>query len=135
MKRSVLFLLCLTLACLCALNTGCKRTVPINDLSNPSLSSYGNLSNNQVRDAIIRAGSKIGWLMQEEKKGLIVAKWDARDHSVTVEIPYSAKEYKIHYRSSVNMLDDGNGQIHRNYDRWVARLYRNINAELAQARK
>ena len=135
MKRSVFFPLALVLVCLCVLGLGCKRTVPIQDLSNPNLSSYGNLTATQVRDGIIRGGSKIGWQMREEKKGLVLATWDARDHSVTVEIPYTAKDYTIHYRESVNMLDDGQGEIHKNYKRWIDRLYKNINAELAQIRK
>lgn len=135
MKRSVFFPLAMVLICLCFLGAGCKRTVPIQDLSNTSLSAYGNFTAAQVRDGIIRAGSKIGWQMQEETKGLVVAKWVARDHSLTVEIPYTAKDYTIHYRESTNMLDEGKGEIHKNYTRWVDRLYRNINAELAQMKK
>ncbi|MDR0339870.1 MAG: hypothetical protein LBH65_06295 [Desulfovibrio sp.] len=132
MKRNVALSLFLILI-LC-LSMGCKRTIPIPEITNGSVSSYGKPSAAQVRDGIMRAGSIIGWQMVEERPGLIVATWRARDHSVIVEIPYSTTQYSIKYRSSVNLLAEG-GQIHRNYARWVDRLNRNISKELSQSRR
>ena len=129
MKRSVFFSLAALLVCLCVLSVGCKKNVPIQDVTNGSISAYGKKTPNQVRDAILRGGAKIGWQMQEEKPGLIVATWAAREHSLIVEIPYTPESYTIRYRSSVNM-DEKDGTIHRNYPRWIDRLNRNINAEL-----
>lgn len=133
MKRNGL-LVALVLCVLAFGVTGCKRTEPVQSFGNAGLSSYGNLSALQVRDAIIRGGSNIGWEMSEERPGLAVGVWKARTHVVTVEIPYTATSYTIKYRSSQNMLAEG-GKIHRNYNRWVERLYRNINAELSKAKK
>lgn len=133
MKRTALLLLTVIFA-LAFFNVGCKRTVPIQTYGNPSLSSYGNLSQTQVRDCIIRGGSKIGWQMMDEKPGVVVGTWKTREHSVTVEIPYSTQSYTIKYRSSVNLLAE-TGEIHRNYPRWIDRLNRNINAELSAIKK
>lgn len=136
MKRSVLFPLVVLMVCLCAVSVGCKkRTATIEDISNANLSTYGKLTANQVHDAIVRGGSNAGWVMKDEKPGLVVASLAQREHAVTVEIPYTAKEYTIHYRSSTNMDDDGTGQIHRNYPNWINRLSRAINAELSQIKK
>lgn len=133
MKRYALVLAVLA-ASLCVAMMGCRKGVPIVEPHNGALASYGNLSKPAVRDAIIRAGSGIGWQMHEEKPGLIVGAWKARDHSATVEIPYSNKEYAIKYRSSENLLE-GEGTIHSNYNRWVERLNRNIAAELSKTKK
>lgn len=133
MKRNILILM-FVLFTLAFSGTGCKRTVPVQSFGNANLAAYGSTSAMQVRDAIVRGGSNIGWQMSEERPGLIVAVWRARAHVVTVEIAYSASSYAIKYRSSENMLAEG-GQIHRNYNRWVDRLQRNIDAELAKSKK
>lgn len=136
MKRSVFFPLVVLLVCLCAVSVGCKkRTATIEDISNANLSTYGKLTATQVHDAIVRGGSNAGWVMKDEKAGLVIASLSQREHAVTVEIPYTAKEYTIHYRDSVNMDADGTGQIHRNYPNWINRLSRAINAELSQIKK
>lgn len=133
MKRNTLFLT-LTVLFFVFVSVGCKRTVPIQPYGNSGVASYGKLSEAQVRDAIIRGGSNIGWQMSPEGPGMVVGVWKAREHSVTVEIPYSRSSYNIKYRTSVNMLAEG-GQIHRNYNRWIERLNRNITAELAKAKR
>jgi hypothetical protein len=50
-----------------------------------------------------------------------------------VAIPYDQRQYTIKYHSSTNMLEK-EGTIHRNYNRWVERLDRNIAAEILRAR-
>jgi hypothetical protein len=102
-------------------------------VTNGSISAYGKMTPNKVRDAILRGGAKIGWQMAEEKPRLVVGSWVAREHSLTVEIPYTAGEYTIRYRSSVN-LDEKDGTIHPNYIRWIDRLNRNISSELSSAK-
>ena len=76
------------------------------------------LTQDQVRDAILRAGSALGWVMKEEKPGLIVGTLNLRQHTAVVDIPYSVKSYSIRYKSSVN-LNEANGQIHKNYNGWI----------------
>ena len=133
MKRTVLILVSVLLI-LAFGSMGCKRTVPIQSYGNASVASYGNLNSSQVRDAIVRGASNIGWAIESDSPGLLTAKLATRQHTVIVEIPYSTSSYTIRYKSSINMLAEG-GEIHRNYNRWVERLHRHINAELAKARK
>ena len=128
MKRNVLVLTILILV-LTSVSFGCKRTVPIQDYGNSGLTANSKLTANQVRDAIVRAGTSIGWKMNAASPGLVTASWMTRSHSVTVDIPYTANEYTIKYRESTN-LNAKNGEIHSNYNRWVDRLNRNIAAEI-----
>lgn len=136
MKRNVLILLLLTLI-LCFSSVACQRKgVPAVEPSNPSISAYGKFTKNQVRDAILRGGTNIGWQMREEKPGVVLGTWSARQNSVTVEIPYTEKDYVIKYHSSENMLyDASDNTIHQNYNRWVDRLNRNITAEIGKINK
>ena len=120
---------------LCLTSIGCRKGVPVTEPSNPSLSSYGTFTKAQVRNAIVRGGSGIGWQMREETPGVVLGTWTARGSSVTVKIPYTEKEYTIKYHSSTNMQDGGDGTIHSNYNRWVDRLNRNISAEFSKMGK
>jgi hypothetical protein len=88
------------------------------------------LSADQVRSAIIRAGAALGWQMKDEGAGKLVGTLQLRDHTAVVDIPYSASNYSIAYRSSVNLQERG-GQIHRNYNGWIQNLTRGINAQLS----
>lgn len=132
MKRNTL-LLVLVMACIGFSLAGC-RTVPISEPSQLTLSGYGKLTAEDVRGAIVRGGAGIGWQMADEAPGMVTGTWVARTHSVTVEIPYTNDSYAIKYRSSVNM-DEKDGMIHSNYNRWVDRLNRHISAELAKLQK
>ena len=127
MKRTIFVSLVLVIM-LGAASAGWCRTAAIVE---PSTTIHGNLTNAQVRDAILRGGVNIGWQMREEKPGVVMGTVRQRQHTVTVEIPYNEKEYSIKYHSSVNMME-GPGTIHRNYNRWVDRLNQNITAEIAK---
>lgn len=134
MKKRVTLILLSLVVVLCVMSLGCRKRAPITEPSNLSLSAYGTFTQEQVRDAILRGGTNIGWQMREEKPGVVLGTWIARSHNVTVEIPYTDKGYTIKYRSSVNMRE-GQGTIHPNYNRWVDRLNRNIAAEVGRIRK
>ena len=128
MKRALTVLTVLAV-CLC-FAAPCTAASPEN-ISEPSVTSfaaYGNPSADQIRDAIIRAGTGIGWQMTVEGPGAIVGFLQNRSHTVTVDIPYSTDGYAIKYRTSTNM-NAGDGKIHPNYNRRVDRLSRNILAE------
>ena len=110
---------------------GCN-TLPIQNVSDaPVVTATGkSLSNEQVRAAIVRAGSSLGWQMKEEGPGMLVGTLILRTHTAVVAIPYSSRAYSIQYRSSTN-LDAKDGNIHKNYNGWVQNLTRGINAQLA----
>lgn len=66
-----------------------------------------------------------GWQIDARRPGAIDATIVARIHRASITVSYDADSYSIAYRSSEN-LDYENGKIHRNYNRWIANLHRDI---------
>ncbi len=87
------------------------------------------LTNEQVRAAIVRAGSGLGWQMTDEGPNKLVGTLVLRTHTAVVEIPYSTANYSIKYRSSMNLYEQG-GTIHKNYNGWIQNLVKGINTQL-----
>jgi hypothetical protein len=110
---------------------GCN-SAPIQNVSQaPAISASGKpLSRDQVRGAIVRAGAALGWQMKDEGPNMLVGSIALRNHSAVIEIPYSANNYSVKYRSSAN-LDEKDGNIHKNYNGWIQNLQRGINAQLS----
>jgi hypothetical protein len=108
--------------------------VPIQNVSEaPVASASGRpLSNDQVRAAIVRAGSGLGWQFRDEGPNMLVGTLNLRTHTAVVEVPYNSRTYGVRYRSSVN-LNEANGSIHKNYNGWIQNLTRDINAQLSAA--
>lgn len=88
-------------------------------------------SPDRVRDAIIRAGTKLGWQMAVAENGVVNGKLYLRGHGAVVDVRYSAKSYSIVYRDSSN-LDYSGDRIHKNYNGWIQNLDREIRYELIQ---
>ncbi|MEZ2742255.1 hypothetical protein ACBP93_06405 [Paenalcaligenes hominis] len=109
---------------------GCAA--PIMNVENAPVTSVSNhnLSASQVRDAIVRAGAGLGWQMKDVAPNLLQGTLHLRTHVAVVDIPYSAKEYSILYKSSVN-LNAADGKIHKNYNGWITNLKNGINNQLA----
>lgn len=111
----------------------CMRCGPIQNVTDaPVPSASGRpLSSDEVRKAIMRAGTSLGWQMNADAPGRITGTLNVRSkHTAVVEIPYSSRSYSINYKSSVN-LNEEEGQIHNNYNGWVKNLARSIDANLA----
>ena len=110
---------------------GCT-SVPIMNVDDAAVPTTSGkpLTQEQVRAAIIRAGSALGWQMKDEGPNKMVGTLVLRTHSAVVDIPYSATNFSIKYRSSVN-LDESGGNIHKNYNGWIQNLHRGINTQLA----
>jgi hypothetical protein len=72
-----------------------------------------------------------GWHVVSRSPGVIDASILLRDHRADIRITYDANRYSIAYRGSEN-LHAKNGLIHRNYNRWVANLNRDIQRGLLQ---
>ena len=79
------------------------------------------LSADQVKIAILRAGTTLGWRMQEVRPHEIEGTLYLRRHMAKVDIPYSAERYSILYKDSQNLLYDGQN-IHKNYNGWIKNL-------------
>src|SRR4029453_9206778 len=112
---------------------GCATAPIINVNGAAGTSASGKpLTNEQVRNAIVRAGSSLGWQMKDEAPNKLVGTLQLRTHTAMVEIPYSPSSYSINYRSSVN-LNEADGKIHKNYNGWIQNLTRGINAQLSSS--
>ncbi|NEN67729.1 hypothetical protein G3W52_27560, partial [Escherichia coli] len=70
------------------------------------------------------------WIMSDAGPGVIKGKLQNRDHVADIKINYSATSYSIVYVSSINLMA-ANGKIHRNYNRWVHNLDKDIQVTLA----
>lgn len=111
---------------------GCARTMPIyNVASAPVAAPNGPASAIEVRGAILEALQDKGWVVREDDPGRIVAEILVRTHRADVEIDYSATQYSITYKDSANLLHDGS-MIHRNYNKWITLLERQINRRLSE---
>jgi len=118
------------LSLLILLFTGCARTLPIHDVENQAVNYK--LSIDKVEKAILQAGIDKGWVMSVVEPGRIKAYVLVRHHKAEVVITYDEKSYSITYEDSLNLLYE-NGKIHRNYNKWVALLDRQIQLNLSAA--
>ncbi|ASK54034.1 hypothetical protein CEQ48_04425 [Vibrio tarriae] len=116
--------------CLTLLLVGCGRLQPIMQVENTPI-NY-DLQSKQVKSAILLAATNRGWVVNEVAPGVLSAKLHVRSHFAEVKIPYSTKYYSVLYVQSENLkADDGN--IHRNYNRWINNLNVDIQRQLALA--
>lgn len=121
--------ICMVLTCV--LLAACSTSQPIRNMAANPVAF--NLTDEQVANAIITAGTSKSWVMKKERSGLIRGQVNVRQHQAVIDIPYSARDYSINYVSSVNLDDKGKGSIHRSYNRWVLGLNQAIQTELARA--
>ena len=108
---------------------GCGRVQPVMNVEDTPVAL--NLQSKQVKSAIYESAENRGWLVSEIKPGLIRAELYVRSHDAAIEIPYSDRFYSILYVESENLKYD-DGEIHRNYNRWVNNLNVDIKRKLAQ---
>ena len=112
--------------------TACAQLTqqPIYNVNNQTVPA--GLTTAQVENAILVAGASKGWNMQKVRSGLIVGSINVRHHYAQVTIPYSQNSYSVLYKSSSN-LNAAGGEIHRNYNKWVILLNRQIMSQLHSA--
>jgi len=92
------------------------------------------VSMKQVETAIKKGALRKNWSIKKEKEGLLTARINVRGkHIAIVSIPYTTKGYKIDYKDSQGLNYDASANtIHKNYNKWITHLERNINYELAK---
>lgn len=113
-----------------ALMLGGCRTATIHNVKDaPVHANQGQITQQQVGDAIVRAGADLGWQMRREGNGHIVGILSIRDHRAEVDITYDQRSYDISYRDSRNLRHDGEN-IHKNYNSWVSNLDNRIQSRL-----
>ncbi|BCU53662.1 hypothetical protein [Enterobacter kobei] len=106
---------------------GCARTAPVYNVH--STVSVGH-TQEQVRSAILKAGAQRQWIMNDAGPGAITARQQSRDHMAEVRVNYTATSYSITYANSQNLRASG-GKIHKNYNRWVNNLDKDIQVNLS----
>lgn len=86
----------------------------------------------EVQEAIVTACHGRGWTPRLESPGMIVATILVRGrHFAEVEIPFTAQAFSIRYRSSRELdYNPEKRTIHRNYNKWVVLLSRDITTTL-----
>lgn len=90
------------------------------------LAAGKNYSQQQVKEAILKAVIDRGWAARKVTPNLIQADITVRNtFYAAVDIHYSANDFRISYRDS-RELSYKDGKIHRNYNRWVNALDKNI---------
>lgn len=108
--------------------TACARVEPIQNQENQFVPT--GLTQSQVGNAIVSAAQSKGWAAREVSPGVIDASINVRKHAAEVRIPYSSKSYAIEYVSSTRLEANGQGTIHRNYNKWVVLLNDKIQTQL-----
>ena len=120
------------LAVAMTLAVGCRKGAPPHDyMGQPVPQVSAKITNDKVKDAIIRGASVRGWQVVPEQGNQLRATLYVRSHTAVVLIAYTTKTYSITYLDSTN-LEYENGVIHPNYNNWVRNLQIAINAELAR---
>jgi hypothetical protein len=108
---------------------GC-RTSPVLNIDDAAISVGGNYTQTDVKKAIIRAGTSLGWQMKAEEPGRIQGTLNLRTHVAIIDILYDKSKYSIKYKDSKNLNYDGTN-IHSNYNGWIERLNKNIQVQLS----
>lgn len=127
--RNVVLTMLLAVMVLAA--AGC-RTAPIYNVQGAPVTPTvaDEVTREEIKDAIIRAGSGLGWRMRPQEPGHMLGVLRLRSHVAKVDIRYDTETYSITYRDSTN-LDHQNGQIHSNYNGWIQNLDTAIQNEIA----
>lgn len=109
---------------------GCATKLPVlNVTQGPITSNKSNIGIDDVRQAVVRAGSGLGWQMNADRPGHITGRLTLCTHIAVVDIDYTPKNYSIKYRDSTNLDYDGSG-IHKNYNGWIQNLDKAIQVQL-----
>ena len=118
------------LIALLAIFLGACRTATIYSVEGVAVSSSkANISKADVRTAIVRAGTTLGWQITDNGPDALIGTLSLRNHKAVVDIPYSATQYSITYKDSLN-LDYTGTTIHKNYTGWVQNLQKAIDVQL-----
>ncbi|MDF7680457.1 hypothetical protein PT300_07570 [Enterobacteriaceae bacterium ESL0689] len=109
--------------------SACSRTAPVQQISTTVSAAH---TQEQVKNAILKAGAQRDWIMTQVSPGVIKARYQSQNHVAEVRITYTATSYNINYDSSLN-LQASNGKVHKNYNRWVRNLDKDIRVNLSTA--
>ncbi len=109
--------------------SGCRTAAVYNVEDAVVVASVDKVSSSDVKKAIMRAGSGLGWVMKANGTGKLIGTLSLRKHVAVVDIDYSSKSYSIRYNDSQHLNYDGTN-IHQNYNSWVQNLQKAIQTQL-----
>src|SRR5450755_3562117 len=82
----------------------CTTQPVMNVTDQPVVSIAGKpLTPDQVRSAIVKAGTGLGWVLTPISPGLVSGRLSLRDHVAIVDIRYTEKTFSITYQDSTNL--------------------------------
>ncbi|MBR1923670.1 MAG: hypothetical protein IJ839_00105 [Ruminobacter sp.] len=109
------------------LGAGCSTS---HDMMTPSSNISGNYTSEEVKKAIISASVNREWIPEVIEEGVIEDTLIKPGCcSATIRVHYTNTGYTINYVNSRGLGERG-GKIHRNYNRWVNNLDKDIQKEL-----
>ena len=109
-------------------SAGCTSKPVLN--TQHDLPASAQVSEEKVKQAIVAALQKREWTVQRLSPQLVQAEITVRNQFyAAIDIRYTRNSYAITYRDSRD-LGYKDGKIHRNYNRWVSMLDRDIMAAL-----
>jgi hypothetical protein len=108
--------------------SGC-RTAPILAIRGAPLpTAPGGATQDQLDEAIWRAGRKLGWKIERIRPGLLRGTLRFKRHVAVVSISHDGRTMNIDYEDSENLLYSGE-RIHHNYNELVKKLAARIQQE------
>ncbi len=126
MKRIILALCVAFLGFLTV--TGCATTAPIESPVTQNIPT--GLTNDEVKSVIVTTASSREWRVSKSSKGSLEMFYARGSVSATIRVDYTTSNYTITYVSSTGMKAAG-GKIHKNYNRWIRNLVKDINTAMA----
>ncbi len=106
------------------------RTAPIVRVSENNLSFIDHaIAQQDLGRIIILSGKELGWLMDREETGVIIATLLIQSHMAKAKITYDTDGFKIIYMDSSNLKYDGD-KIHKSYNAWIRNLDSTIRENL-----
>ena len=121
----------IVLALVVALGIGCRSAIVKNVHDVPMMFTTENKpSIEQIKKAIIVAGSGLGWRIKSQSPGHLIGTLNLREHTAIVDIKYTTENFSITYNSSTNLSYDGTN-IHSNYNGWIRNLEKAINVQVS----
>ncbi|WP_417822318.1 hypothetical protein [Terasakiella sp.] len=118
----------------CLILSGCfGRLQPVYSvMSHPIPSTAKSMSLKKISDVIELSAMNRKWLVEKQSPGLLKLTFRKKTHVAVVEVSFDQSSYSIKYLNSVDLLYNG-GSIHRNYNRWVANLEKDIEMNLQKS--
>jgi len=112
-------------------SAGCTSKPVLN--TQHDLPASAQVSEEKVKQVIVAALQKREWTVLRQSPQLVQAEITVRNqYYAAIDIRYTRNSYAITYRDSRD-LGYKDGKIHRNYNRWVSMLDRDIMAGLRTA--